>query len=367
MKIAILGTRGIPKNYGGFEQNAENLALYFVKKGHDVTVYNPDYHPFKESEWKGIKIRKIFSREDKIGLFGNLLYDFLCLRDAIKREFDIILELGVPASIFYFLKNKNSVIVTNIDGLEWKRSKWNKIAKLFLKYCERQAIKKSDAIITDNPGIQKYVEIVYGFKPYYIGYGAAQEIFRSPDERYLEEFGVEKYKYYLMIGRLEPENNIEMILDGYLMSGSTEPFLVVAKYSIKYRKYLMKKYSKQKSIKFIGGIYGRDHVLNNLRYFAKIYFHGHSVGGTNPSLLEAMNAGAYIAAHDNEFNRYVLGENAFFFKTEEDVKNIILYYDDAKRELFREQNWERIKKEFNWQSVSEKYLQVFDEVFKKRR
>ena len=107
MRIAILGTRGIPNKYGGFEQNAENLSKLWVKYGHSVTVYNPDYHPYKDNEWNGVRIKHVFSREDKLGIWGNFVYDYLCLRDAAKQDYNIILNLGyTPSAIFFGLKKK---------------------------------------------------------------------------------------------------------------------------------------------------------------------------------------------------------------------------------------------------------------------
>ena len=305
MKIAILGTRGIPNNYGGFEQNAENLSQWWVKLGHEVTVYNPDYHPYKESDWNGVKIRHIFSREDKLGIWGTFIYDYLCLKDAVEQDYDIILNLGyVPSALFFNLKKKTKAkFITNMDGLEWKRSKWNNLLKKFIKYCEKRAVKLSDFLVADNPGIEDYYRENYNVKNIrYIAYGA--ELFNNPNIKYLKEFNVEPYNYYMLVARLEPENNVEMILDGYLLSNSKEPFIVVGGLKNKYAKYLLNKYRNKKNIRFVGGIYNYD-KLSSLRWYAKLYFHGHSVGGTNPSLLEAMASNAYIAAHNNFFNKYI--------------------------------------------------------------
>ncbi len=365
MKIAILGTRGIPNNYGGFEQNAENFSKWWVKLGHEVTVYNPDYHPYKKKEWNGIKIKHIFSREDKLGMWGNFIYDYLCLKDVVKQNYDIILNLGyVPSALFFKLKNKTKAkFITNMDGLEWKRSKWNSILKKFIKYCERRAVSLSDFLIADNPAIEDYYRKTYGVSYIrYIPYGA--ELFSNPDVNYLEEYNLEPLKYYMLVARLEPENNIELILDGYLMADVKEPFLVVGGLKNKYAKYLLKKYKGVNKIKFLGGIYDYK-KLSSLRWFSKLYFHGHSVGGTNPSLLEAMASNAYIAAHDNPFNRNVLGKEGFYFKTREDVKRLIKNYTDEYREEFIEKNRQKIKEIYNWEKVSKAYLDVFEEVLQR--
>ena len=136
MKIAILGTRGIPNNYGGFEQFAEYISIGLVKKGHDVTVYNPSFHPYKETKFKGVNIIKAYSPEEKLGSMGNFIYDYNCLKDAKQRNFDIIYEAGYAtcSPFFYLLKSKKSKLITNMDGIEWKRSKWNFLTKKLMKF-----------------------------------------------------------------------------------------------------------------------------------------------------------------------------------------------------------------------------------------
>ncbi|HIQ25626.1 MAG TPA: DUF1972 domain-containing protein [Persephonella sp.] len=365
MKIAILGTRGIPNNYGGFEQSAEKLSIYWLKAGHKVTVYNPDYHPYKKSEWNEVEIIHIFSREDKLGLWGTFIYDYLCLKDAVNKDFDIILNLGyVPSSLFFGLKNKTKAkFVTNMDGLEWKRTKWNKLLKKFIKFCENKAVNLSDYLIADNQGIKDYYINSYNIKNIsFIPYGA--ELFNDPNVKFLEEFDIEPYSYYILIARLEPENNIETILEGYVMSKSNKPFIVVGGLKNKYAKYLINKFKSNKNIKFVGGIYDYN-KLSTLRWYAKFYFHGHSVGGTNPSLLEAMASNAYIVAHNNIFNKNVLGDDAFFFNNSKDISTIISKDDDSYREKFIERNRKKIKDIYNWEKVSKEYVKVFKEVLNK--
>ena len=358
MKIAILGTRGIPNNYGGFEQNAENLSAYWVKKGHEVVVYNPDEHPYKKDNWNGVKIKHIFAKESKLGIWGTFIYDFLCLKDAISRDFDIILNMGyVPSALFFDLKKRTKAkFVTNMDGLEWKRTKWNKILKKFIRFCEKKAVMLSDALISDNPGIRDYYLMVYDKSSYYIPYGAT--LFNTPDEKILEDFSLQKFSYYILVARLEPENNIETILDGYTMSRTPEPFIVVGRTNTKFGRYLVRKYRNNHRIKFVGAIYDYK-ILSTLRWYSKLYFHGHSVGGTNPSLLEAMASNAYIVAHENPFNRYVLGKDAFYFRTPKDVAKIIKEYTDEFRDVFIPNNRRKIKEIYNWDKISEEYIKVF--------
>ncbi len=365
MKIAILGTRGIPNNYGGFEQTAEKLSIKLVSENYNVTVYNPDDHPYKKDIWNGVKIKHIFSKESKLGIWGTFIYDYLCLKDAVKQDYDIILNLGyVPSALFFNLKKQTKAkFITNMDGLEWKRSKWNNVLKKFIKFCEKRAIKLSDFLIADNPGIKDYYVKNYHVNDIaFIPYGA--ELFDGPNIEFLEEFNVEPYSYYILVARLEPENNIETILEGYILSKAKEPFIVVGGLKNKYAKYLLNKFRNYKNIKFVGGIYDYS-KLSSLRWYAKLYFHGHSVGGTNPSLLEAMASNAYIVAHDNVFNRYVLGDEGFYFKNKEDISNIIRNYTNDFRKEFIEKNQKKIKEIYNWDKVGIQYLKVFQEVLSK--
>ncbi|MDC4203429.1 MAG: DUF1972 domain-containing protein [Candidatus Manganitrophus sp.] len=363
MKIAILGTRGIPNNYGGFEQIAENLSLHFVQKGHEVTVYNPDEHPYHSSEWNQVRIKHIFSKETNLGIWGTLIYDYLCLKEAAKEDYDIILEMGyVPGALFFGLKKRSGTkLVTNMDGLDWKRSKWNYALRKFTKFCEMRAVKLSDLMISDNLGIKKYIIENYNKSSRFIPYGA--ELFYSPKEEFLKKFDLEVYKYYMIVARLEPENNIEMILDGYVGSKSSEPFAVIGNHTTKYGIYLKNKYRDHTNIKFLGGIY-QDNTLNSLRWFSKLYFHGHSVGGTNPSLLEAMACNAYIAAHDNPFNKNVVQQDAFYFRNSEEISDLINSYTERFRDQFIKNNREKIKTAYNWEKVSEQYLDAFESVLR---
>lgn len=360
MKIAILGSRGIPNNYGGFERAAEEIAVALVKMGHVVTVYTPDDHPYKGDSWEGVKLRRTFCRESILRIWGTFIFDYLSLRDAMRSNYDILLELGYEPSALFFSKNQarkaSSYLITNMDGLGWKRSKWNRILRAFIRYCEQLAVKRSDALISDNPGIRDYYLDAYGRDSTYIPYGAV--LFDNPGRGVLEEMELESYKYYMLIARLEPENNIEMILDGYVSSGVNEPFIVVGGLSTKYATILKNKYETVPGIQFVGGIYDYS-KLSSLRWYSRIYFHGHSVGGTNPSLLEAMASNAYIAAHDNTFNRAILGEDASYFSNHEDVRQLLIN-DPIRREEVVARNREKIRTEYTWDRVVRDHLSLFE-------
>lgn len=365
MKIAILGTKGIPNNYGGYEQFAEFISQKLVIKGHSVTVYNPSFHSFKEKNFNGVEIITKFSPEKFIGGAANFIYDYLCLKDALKRDFDIIYEAGyhsvaISLKFLKVKKLKSPILITNMDGLEYNRSKWNPFTQRLIKKLESIAVAESPFMISDNLGIKEYYRNNFNKESFFIPYGA--DVVKHFEEKHLFLRGVEKNKYFMLVARLEPENSIEIILEGYLKLNSDLPFIVVGNHETKYGKFLKEKYS-SKRIKYVGGIYNKEE-LDSLRHFSLIYFHGHSVGGTNPSLLEAMACGCFIAAHDNEFNRAVLFDSAKYFKDADSVLELIDL--SSKMDEFRrgsiEENYKRIETQYNWDNVVNLHEQLFNDI-----
>jgi glycosyltransferase involved in cell wall biosynthesis len=363
VKIAILGTRGIPNNYGGFEQFAEFFSVYLKEKGHDVYVYCSSGHEYQKDEYKGVKLIHCKDPEDKIGTVGQFIYDFNCIRDSRKRNFDIILQLGyTSSSIWRRYLPKRSMIVTNMDGMEWKRTKYSKKVRSFLKYAESLAVKGSDHLIADSVGIQDYLKRTYKVESKYIPYGSF--LFNRPDPAVIMRYGLQPYSYNMLIARMEPENSIEIILDGIVKSESTEPFLVIGKYDVnKFGAYLKDKFSSHQNIRFLGGIYNQDD-LNNLRHFSKLYFHGHTVGGTNPSLLEAMGSNSLIAAHNNGFNAAILNEDAFYFRNADEVASILSKATDKNDyNAFLSRNMTKVTEMYSWKLINKTYLDFFEEKY----
>lgn len=364
MKIAILGTKGIPNNYGGYEQFAEYISTRLVARGNQVTVYNPSFHTYSENIFNGVIIRKIFSPEKWIGGAANIIYDHLCLQDALKHDFDIIYEAGyhsVAMSLKYFnvKSRKKPIVITNMDGLEWKRTKWNKPIQRIIKKLEKIAVNESPYLIADNIGIQDYLRDKFAKESYYIPYGADPVV--EYEEGHLKEYNVEPFRYFILVARLEPENNIETVLNGHCNSSSKLPILVVGNHQTKYGDYLKTTFQNQ-LVKFVGGIYTKS-KLDSLRFFSKAYFHGHSVGGTNPSLLEAMACKSFIWAHQNAFNRAILDNNAFYFSNQEQVTKLI---EDSDRLVatygtsFKDGNFQKIEKIFNWEKVVLQHEELFE-------
>lgn len=353
MKIAILGTRGIPNNHGGFEQFAEYFSVFLASKHHDVYVYNSHNHPYQEKKFKGVNIIRGYDPEHRIGTVGQFIYDLNCIQDSRKRKFDVILQLGyTSSSIWHWRLPKDAIIVTNMDGMEWKRSKYSNLVRKFLMYAEKLAINSSDYLISDSIGVQDYITKKYNRTSEFIAYGAT--VFTTPNARVLLKYNVEKNKYCIVIARLEPENNIATIVEGYHKS-QTPYSLIIFGFLNDLGSTLQAKYSSDKRIQFVGSNYNQEE-LNNLRYFSRYYFHGHSVGGTNPSLLEAMASNTLIVANNNIFNKSILEENAQYFDDSDDIKDLlnqdVLY---RHKKSYAKANINKINELYSWKNINSSY------------
>ncbi|MCF0055157.1 DUF1972 domain-containing protein [Dyadobacter sp. CY356] len=366
MKIAIIGTRGIPNYYGGFEQFAEYLAKGLVQRGHEITVYNSHLHPYQQSEWNGVKLVHCQDPEDKWGTVGQFIYDLNCILDTRKKSFDIILQLGYTSSTIWgwLLPRSKSIITTNMDGLEWSRSKYSKPVQWFLKQAEYLATVFSDHWISDSIGIQDYLTKKYNIPSTYIPYGAFP--FLTPDTTDLLPYDVNQYDYNMLVARFEPENNIDTILEGAAAATLKTPFLVIGKHATKYGEYLKEKFMAHKHIRFIGGVYDIN-VLNNLRYYSNLYFHGHSVGGTNPSLLEAMASQTLICANQNMFNSAILGTDAFYFSANTEVAKCIDSVKKIDYAGFVEANLKKVEDIYEWNNIIDQYENHFKTIYSTKK
>ncbi|MCD4793926.1 MAG: DUF1972 domain-containing protein [Bacteroidales bacterium] len=358
LKIGIIGTRGIPNNYGGFEQFAQYLSKGLLKKGCDVYVYNSHNHPYREHQWEGVNIIHKYDPEYLIGLSGQFIYDFNCILDSRKRNFDIILQLGYTTnSVWHFLLPRKGIRICNPDGMEWKRAKYPKPVKKFLKFAEKLAVKSNRALIADSRAIRDYYIKNYKKDTYYSAYPA--EIFENPNQDILSKYELEPYKYNMLIARLQEDNNIETIIQGTIASDIDFPLLIIGNHENKYGKYLQKKFDDRRIV-FINAVYNIQ-ILNNLRFFSNIYFHGHSAGGTNPSLLEAMASSALITAHNNPFNKDVLKENAFYFNNSDEIAELLnsgIQKKDYNNKI--ERNIKEIKENYGIQKIINEYYSVFE-------
>src|ERR1700712_4811390 len=254
LKIAILGTRGIPNHYGGFEHISEYVSVGLAKRGHAVSVYNSHNHPYTKDNWNGVNIIHSYDPEYLVGAAGQFVYDLNCIRDARKRDFDVILIMGyTSSSVWGKLYPKQSAIITNMDGLEWKRSKYSKPVQNFLKYAEKLAVKHSQYYVSDSIVIKQYLARKYDINSRYIPYGA--DMITPLEREQITPAEAAKEDYFLLMARMEPENNIETILEGYNQSNSGKPFKVLGDVGNRFGKFITHKFQKDKRIEFKGSIF----------------------------------------------------------------------------------------------------------------
>jgi glycosyltransferase involved in cell wall biosynthesis len=325
-----------------------------VKKGHSVTVYNSHNHPYTADTWNGVNIQHCYDPEYLIGTAGQFVYDLNCLMDARRKKFDVVLLMGyTSSSVWGRLYPKKSAIITNMDGLEWKRSKYSKPVQQFLKYAEKLAVKHSHFYISDSRVIKDYLESKYNINSEYIPYGA--DLISDVEKEQLDTASAQKEDYFLLMARMEPENNIETILEGFNNSNSPRTFKVLGDTGNRFGQYIRHRFQNDERIQFKGAIFDTAKVraLQNNSY---LYFHGHSVGGTNPSLLEAMASEALIAAHDNPFNKSVLHSDAFYFSDASGVQHLVetVQRKETERNMVKN-NLNKIAFQFNWEKIVNEY------------
>ena len=322
-KIAIIGTVGVPANYGGFETLVENIIGDNASDKVEYTIFcSSKAYSENKSDYKGARLKYI-------GLKANgaqsTLYD-ICSLLRTDNKYDVALVLGVSGCIFlpiFRLWFKNRLIV-NIDGLEHRRDKWGKFAKWFLLKSEAIAVKYADVIIADNQGIKDYVAETYHKDCALIAYGGdhvEREISVNKQEEVIRQYGVEKGNYAISVCRIEPENNCHIILDAF--SKTNKKLLYIGNWDrSEYGRQLKERYSKFDNICIHNPEYNLD-TLFALRSNAAMYIHGHSAGGTNPSLVEAMFFGKPIIAYDCIYNRATTDNQAYYFGSTDDLVEIL--------------------------------------------
>ncbi len=358
MKVAIIGTVGVPANYGGFETLVDQLvrhnqsedlqyAVYCSKKSYDEKRWV--YHGAK-TEYVGLNANGIQS----------IPYDILSLVKAARKS-DVILILGVSGCAFlpiFRLFSKKKLII-NIDGLEHRRDKWNKWIRKFLKFSEKQAVKYADVIVTDNQGITDYVSEEYGKPSQLIAYGGDHvltHIDNAFETATLKDYKLDKNGYALGICRIEPENNVHIILEAFEKAKKKLVFIGnwdKSEYGIN----LKNKYKDSEYVKITPAVYNLD-VLNVIRSNCSIYLHGHSAGGTNPSLVEAMFFKKPIFAFDCIYNRESTENKAKYFKDEVELIQLIST-DAGNLSRIAEDMEEIAERRYRWSHVATQYENLF--------
>jgi glycosyltransferase involved in cell wall biosynthesis len=360
-KVAILGTRGIPARYGGFETFADRLAIGLTEHGYDVTVYCEEEKIPGIENYRGVKLRYISSLS--LGPLQTILYDLLCLWDA-RRRFDVVYMLGYGAAPFCLIPRLwGTEVWINPDGLEWARAKWGSFAKLYFRIMERCALVLANRIVADAEAIQSSLVDRHGAIPSctVIPYGC-EVIGTPPPIDLLLEWNLTPDSYSLVVCRLEPENHVMEILEAYRRSDSKRQLIVVGNDSAETEYVHQLNEVKDSRIRMIGTVYDQA-KLSCLRYHCYAYYHGHSVGGTNPSLLEAMGCGNLIIAHDNPFNRETLGSCGLFFTDTEKLVQMVNLIEWAEylRSRLRPEARLRARACYYWPDIISRYVDLLEQ------
>jgi glycosyltransferase involved in cell wall biosynthesis len=362
-----MGTRGLPARYGGFETAVEEIGKRLAQWGHRVTVYcrNLDSNHDKQvSEYMGMRLITLPFLPVK--QLETLSHTYMSIRDELRRKDrdDVVLIFNAANGyLLPMLRRAGVPVAVNTDGLEWMRGKWGLAGRRYYRMAEGACVRYADRLISDSRGIQEYYTSRYGTRPEFIPYGAAVMQDRSCHR--LSELGLEPYGYHLVVARLEPENNVDMIVEGYRASSSSRPLVIVGgnAYDPTIELGLRQIAGADPRVRPLGPVWDQE-LLDQLYLNAASYLHGHSVGGTNPSLLRAMGGGSRVIAFDSRFNREVLLKLGSFFATPECLTDLIdeieITDDEVPMAVFERAAamQERIRTAYNWDSVAMAYLEV---------
>ncbi|MFT5166908.1 MAG: hypothetical protein ACI8P3_002140 [Saprospiraceae bacterium] len=356
-KLGIIGSVGVPAKYGGFETLVHHLVLN-LNDQFDMTIYSSKA-AYKEQErvstWNGAKIKYIPLQANG---YQSVFYDLWSMLDALRYN-QYLLILGVSAGIFIpilklFTKKK---FIVNIDGLEWRRPKWNRFAKTFLLFSEKMVCRYADEIITDNRILKEYVKIRYSRDSRLIEYGADHTQKRKINEGSRIQFPFLDDDYAFKVARIEPENHIHTILDAFSKKADLNFVLVGNWDSSKYGKKLRAYYNQFEHLYLLDPIY-KTEILDVLRSNAYIYVHGHSAGGTNPSLVEAMYLKLPIISFDAIFNRVTTDNQAIFFGNAKELAHILTHIKEYPLYSISENLKAIADKKYNWNIISIRYAKA---------
>lgn len=320
LHIALVGTRGVPARYGGFETCVEEVGRRLVERGHRVRVYCRTADPStRENSYLGMELvhrPAVHSRS-----LETLSHTGLSVAHLLGHRVDAAVVFNAAnAPWLPVLRAARIPVATHVDGLEWKRAKWGAGGQRYYRLAESWSVRWSDALIADAAGIQDYYRDEFGARSELIAYGAP--LVDADDGHGLAALGLEPDGYHLVVARFEPENHVDMIVEGYVASGATLPLVVVgsAPYADEHTARIRSLADSR--VRLLGGVWDQD-LLDQLYAHARTYLHGHSVGGTNPSLLRAIGAGAPTLAFDVAFNREVLRDAGLYFGDVGDVGPLV--------------------------------------------
>jgi len=354
LRIALVGTRGVPARYGGFETCVEEVGQRLAARGHEVVVYCRESASTDTTvtRYKGMKLVHLPALKKRS--LETLSHTGLSAAHLFLRRADVAVVFNAANSPWLpVLRGAGIPVATHVDGLEWKRAKWGTWGKRYYRVAESLAVRWSDALIADAAGIQEYYRREFGVDSTRIAYGAPILDNRTSDR--LGGLGLAPDAYHLVVARFEPENHVHLIVEGYAKSTAALPLVVVgsAPYADGYTRHV--KALGDGRVRFIGGVWDQD-LLDQLYANARVYWHGHSVGGTNPSLLRAMGAGTAVNAFDVNFNREVLGDNGRYFADADAVPALVEDAEDPLSDTaLRGKRSQADALAYDWNSVADGY------------
>lgn len=359
MRIAIMGIRGIPANYGGFETFAEELSTRLVDKGHQVTVYGrSNIIDYRERYYKGVELVILPTISHKY--FDTVAHTFLCVFHALTRKFDVVLICNSANAIFSFIPRlKGQKVAVNVDGLEWQRDKWNLVGQLFYRVSEFLATFLPDQVVTDSTFIREYYWQRFKKFSTYIPYGAPTQ--KVTTWEVLNKFNIEPGRYILYVSRLEPENNAHLVVKAFEQVKTDLKLVVVgdAPYSTKYIRDL--KSTTDPRIVFTGYVFGKGY--REFQSHAYFYVQATEVGGTHPALLEGMGFGNCVLANDVPEHREVMRDSGLFFKTsqQDDLRDKMQYLIDHPEVVkdYQAKAVARIAAAYTWNRIADQYETLF--------
>lgn len=354
MKLAIVGIRGLPNNYGGFETLAEYLVEYLADDI-DITVYcSSKDMPHKQHEYQGAKLKYIPVTSH--GALG-IIYDSISLIDAVFKN-DKVLFLGFGAGfVMPFLKYFRSKIILNIGGLDWKRNKWTPRAQQVIRKAEELLVNNCGHIISDNIGIQEYFLGQYGLNSTLIAYGGDQAKKIPITEDSLGKYPFLAKDYAFSVIRIQPDNNIDMLLEAFVNQDEL-PFVMVGNWSnSQYGQDTKAKYLNKPNLILLDAIYDRT-ILDILRSNCTIYIHGHSAGGTNPSLAEAMYLSLPVFSFASGYNEHTTHNKAIYFSSAQELSQLVNNYKSFDLKKIGAELFDIADKNYRWSFISDQYKNI---------
>src|SRR5919106_680216 len=359
MRIAILGTRGVPASYGGFETFAEHLSTRLAARGHDVTVYcRSHYVSPRQLEYHGVRLEVLPTIRHKY--FDTVIHTFLSAVHAVSRRFDAVLICNSANAPFTpILRFTGTPVAINVDGLEHKRKKWGGLARRYYRVAEYLSTIFPNEVVTDAQVIQDYYQVHHNASSTMIAYGS--EVERRPDRETVRKWRVEPNRYVLYVSRLEPENNAHLVIEAFKKVRTAYRLLIVgdAPYAHDYISDLKARARGDKRIVFTGFVFGQDYRA--LQQNAYCYVHATEVGGTHPALLEAMGYGNCVLTLATPENLEVVGEAAVPYADELDLAEKLqrVLRDGSLVHAFRHRAQLRIRSNYDWDRVVDQYEQLF--------